>query len=258
MRTIAVANHKGGVGKTTTAINLSAFLAEKGRSVLAIDLDPQGHLGVGFGINIESPEKTTYNFMIQNADLSECKLEVSDNLDLIPSNLELAVAEVDLMTMFNRESRLKKRIDSLPYDYCIIDCPPSLGLLTVNGVVASDSVYIPIQMGYFPLHGVARIAETIQELDKEFGLNLKIMAFGTMYEKLTKVSREVIGEVRDLFKGNCFETVIRKNITLIESTAAGKPITEYDRNSLGYHDYLSLTEEVIRFEEENNTGRIQL
>lgn len=131
----------------------------------------------------------------------------------------------------------------------MIDCPPSLGLLTVNGIVASDSIYIPIQMGFFSLHGVARLAETIHELDKEFSLNLRVMAFATLFEKTTKISHDVLSEVRNLFSTNSFQTVIRKNTTLNEASASGKAITDYDRNCYGFQDYLSLTEEVIAIEE---------
>lgn len=252
MNVICVTNHKGGTGKTTTVINLSAFLAEKGRRVLAIDLDPQGHLGLGLGIKTEVLEKTTYNIIVDpDTKIQDFTVQVKENLDVIPSNLELAIAELDLATMFNRESRVKRKLSALIdlYDYCIIDTPPSLGLLTVNGIVAANSIYIPIQMGYFSLHGVARLAETIEELDKEFGLNLRVIAFATMYEKVTRVSRDVLAEVKNLFAGNIFNTIIRKNTTLNEASASGKPITDYDRTSTGYQDYLSLTEEVLAIEE---------
>lgn len=251
MRTISIANQKGGCGKTTTAINLSACLAHRGRRVLLIDMDPQGHVALGLNINTNDKENTVFSILepsngsrLSLADISE---NVSENFDVVPADISLSTLDQHLSMVEGRETRLKqaiRRVHSL-YDIIIIDCPPSLGLLTFNALIASSEVYVPIEMSLFSLHGVSRLMEIIESIKKKAGHEIHVKVFGTIVDMRTRISREVLENIRDHFKDTMFETVIRSNVTLREAAGYGKSILGYSKNASGFKDYMMLTEEVL-------------
>ena len=253
-RIIAIANQKGGVGKTTTAINLSATLAEAGQKVLAVDFDPQGNETSGLGLEKENLEQTVYELLIGDCKLSDCLVkEVQPNLDVIPSNVNLAGAEIELLEMDDKEKILRGFLRRIKknYDFIIIDCPPSLSLLTINALVAADTVLVPIQCEYYALEGLNQVMKTIQLVKK--GLNPKLEMEGvvfTMYDSRTNLSNEVVQSVRESLNENIYNTMIHRNVRLAEAPSYGKPITLYDTRSVGAEDYRMLAAEVIKRGEE--------
>jgi chromosome partitioning protein len=250
MRTIAIANQKGGCGKTTTAVNLSAALARKGYSVLLIDLDPQGHATLGLGCDPETVDKTIYD-VITNPEvlMSEVVLETSiSGLRLVPSNILLSGVEVELASLAGREYVLSRRLDCINgnYDICIIDCSPSLGLLTLNALVASDEVIIPVQVHYYALEGFKQVLETVNIVKERFNSCLKICGILlTFVESRTILSRQIQEQMREFFDSLIFSTVIHRTIKLAEAPSAGEPILTYAPKSQGAAEYEVLAEEVI-------------
>ncbi len=248
-RTIAIANQKGGVGKTTTAINLSACLAEKGQKVLVIDIDPQGNTSSGFGIDKNKAKKTIYDVILSEVGIIEAiRKNVIDNLDLIPSNVNLAGAEIDLIDVEDREYCLKKAIDKIKksYNYIILDCPPSLSMLTVNAMTAADTVLVPIQCEYYALEGLTQLIQTINLVKKKLNPSLELegVVF-TMFDSRTNLSLQVVENVKDNLKQNIYKTIIPRNIRLAEAPSHGKPINLYDSKSSGAESYRLLAQEVM-------------
>lgn len=251
-RIIAIANQKGGVGKTTTAINLSACLAEAGQKILVLDMDPQGNTTSGFGINKDELENTIYQVILQETEMEEaiCK-NVIDNLDIVPSNVNLAGAEIDLIDVEDREYILKNAIGTVRgnYDYIILDCPPSLSMLTVNAMTAADTVLVPIQCEYYALEGLTQLIHTINLVKKKLNpaLELEGVVF-TMYDSRTNLSLQVVENVKDNLKQNIYKTIIPRNIRLAEAPSHGLPINIYDSRSSGAESYRLLAEEVMNRE----------
>lgn len=252
---ISIFNQKGGVGKTTTNINLCAFLAEMGKRVLTIDIDPQGNTTSGLGIDKNSLEYSIYD-VIMGLNPDEAIIHTAiDNLDVIPSSMELAGAEIELILKENRESVLKESIFHLKdkYDYIFIDCPPSLGLLAINSLTASDSVIIPIQCEFYALEGVGQLMNTIQLVKKNLNHKLEIQGVVmSMFDGRTNLSIEVVEEVKKYFKGKVYTTVIPRNIRLAEAPSYGLPIMLYDRSCKGAEAYSALAKEFLMLEEEED------
>ena len=251
-RIIAIANQKGGVGKTTTAINLSACLAEAGQKVLVVDIDPQGNTTSGFGIQKDN-EKTVYEVMLREIDIKEAIISnVFDNLDVLPSNVNLAGAEIDLIDVERREYVLKESIETVRdnYDYVILDCPPSLSMLTVNAMSAANTVLVPIQCEYYALEGLTQLIHTINLVKKKLNpeLELEGVVF-TMYDSRTNLSLQVVENVKDNLKQNIYKTIIPRNIRLAEAPSHGLPINIYDPKSTGAESYRLLAEEVMSRED---------
>lgn len=249
-RVLAIVNQKGGVGKTTTAINLASLLAAKGKNVLLIDMDPQGNATSGFGVDKNSLQQTVYDVLINDEPMTRVLVETGrKRLDLCPANIQLAGAEVELVGIVSRETRLKKAIFDLRtnYDFVLIDCPPSLGLLTVNALTAADGVLVPIQSEYYALEGLTQLMETVTLVKR--GLNPSLSVFGvvvTMFDSRTQLAHQVAGEVRRYFGDKVFRTIIPRNVRLSEAPSFGKSITEYDPRSKGAESYDTLAREVIR------------
>ena len=252
-KVISIANQKGGVGKTTTAINFSTILAKKGKKVLLIDADPQGNGTSGLGINKEQ-KFSVYDVLIEDIEVENTlqKTQVK-NLDLCPSNINLAGAEVQLVSMENREYRLKTKLDSIrdKYDYIIIDCPPSLGLVTLNAFTASDSVLIPVQCEYYALEGLGQLLNTIELVKKHMNKNIRIEgALLTMYDARTNLSNQVVKEVKRYFEDQVYKNVIPRNVKLSEAPSYGMPITMYDPRSKGAKSYEKFVKEFLKINEE--------
>ena len=248
-RIIAVANQKGGVGKTTTTINLSACLAEQGQKVLVIDVDPQGNTTSGLGIDKNNTENTVYELMLGEASIDDCIYKsVMDDLDVIPSNVNLAGAEIDLIDIDDREYILKKIVNSLKekYDFILLDCPPSLSMLTVNAMTAANTVLVPIQCEYYALEGLSQLIRTINLVKQKLNPELEIegVVF-TMYDARTNLSLQVVENVKDNLKQTVYKTIIPRNIRLAEAPSHGLPINLYDSKSAGAESYRLLAEEVI-------------
>lgn len=248
-KVIAVVNQKGGVGKTTTTVNLSAALAKKGKKVLLIDEDPQGNATSGVGVN-KNQEKSIYDVIINETELEETIVESSiKKLYVCPSNINLAGAEVELVPMMARENKLKAKLDLIKdkFDYILIDCPPSLGLLTINALTAADSIIIPIQCEYYALEGVGQLMNTVnlikQQLNKDLYIEGVVL---TMNDARTNLSNQVVSEVKKYFKDNVYKTVIPRNVKLSEAPSYGMPITTYAPLSKGARCYEKLAGEVIR------------
>lgn len=251
---IAVFNQKGGVGKTTTNVNLSACVAENGKRVCVIDIDPQGNTTSGFGIDKNILGYTAYDAILGDVNIRDVIVHSEfDNLHLVPSSVELAGAEIELTNMGNREKKLKQaiRIIKEDYDYIFIDCPPSLGLLTINALTAADSVLIPIQCEYYALEGVSQLMNTIQLVRKSLNPNLEIQGVVlSMFDGRTNLSIQVVDEVKNHFKGKVYTTIIPRNVRLAEAPSHGKPIIYYDVRSRGAEAYTELAEEFLYLEEE--------
>ena len=251
---VAIANQKGGVGKSTTAINLSACLAEKGKKVLAIDIDPQGNTTSGLGVDKNNVENTLYELLLGEVEAKDTIVkDVVENVDLIPSNVNLSGAEIELIGVDEKEYIMKKIIDKVrrKYDYIIMDCPPSLNMLTINALTAANSVLVPIQCEYYALEGLSQLIHTI-ELVKE-RLNKKLVMEGvvfTMYDARTNLSLQVVENVKDNLQQNIYKTIIPRNVRLAEAPSYGQPITLYDTRSAGAEAYRLLAEEVINREGE--------
>lgn len=248
-RIIAVANQKGGVGKTTTTINLSACLAEQGQKVLVIDVDPQGNTTSGLGIDKNNTENTVYELMLGEASIDDCIYKsVMDDLDVIPSNVNLAGAEIDFIDIDDREYILKKIVNSLKekYDFIILDCPPSLSMLTVNAMTAANTVLVPIQCEYYALEGLSQLIRTINLVKQKLNPELEIegVVF-TMYDARTNLSLQVVENVKANLKQTVYKTIIPRNIRLAEAPSHGLPINLYDPKSAGAESYRLLAEEVI-------------
>lgn len=248
-RCIAVANQKGGVGKTTTAINLSAALAAAGKKVLVIDTDPQGNTTSGFGLDKNTQEKTTYEVMLGAVHADECIVHVEDaGLDILPANVNLAASEVELIDADQKEFILKNEIDRIRdrYDFLVIDCPPSLSMLTINAMTTADTVLVPIQCEYYALEGLSQLVNTISLVRNRLNPSLEIegVVF-TMYDTRTNLSAQVVENVRDNFSEHIFSTLIPRNIRLAEAPSFGKPINLYEPKSNGAEAYRLLANEVI-------------
>ncbi len=247
---IAIINQKGGVGKTTTAINLGTYLARLGKKVLVLDLDPQGNSTSGFGFVNEDLSGCVYNVLIDGAPVSRIRKETKHhpNLHLAPASINLAAAEVELVSQLAREHKLKAALDAVgdDYDYILIDNPPSLGLLTVNGLVAADRVLIPVQAEYYALEGLGQLLATIKRVRVQLNPNLELLGvLVTMFDKRTSLSKEVQSELTKHFAGHVFDTVIPRNVRLAEAPSYGRPISEYDKFSKGAQAYKNLAKEVI-------------
>ena len=253
-RVIAVANQKGGVGKTTTAINLSACLAEKGQKVLAIDMDPQGNMTSGLGIDKDEVEKNIYDLMIGQVGVEEVlQKEAIENLDIIPTSIDLSAAEIELIGVDDKEFIIRNAIAPIKdnYDYIIIDCPPSLSMLTINAMTTADSVLVPIQCEYYALEGLSQLIHTVELVKERLNPILKIegVVF-TMYDARTNLSLQVVENVKENLQQNIYKTIIPRNIRLAEAPSYGMPINLYDPKSKGTESYLLLAEEVINKGEE--------
>ena len=248
-KVIAICNQKGGTGKTTTSINLAVDLALEGRRVLLVDADPQGNATSGLGIDKNVIEKSLYDLLIGDEDIAAITQKTStENLDLVASNIDLIGAEIELVDAAGREGRLKKAIASVldNYDYIIIDCPPSLGLITLNALVAASCVIIPVQCEYYALEGLGQLTNTINLVRDSLNPALEIEGvLLTMADYRTNLTQEVINETRSFFGGRVFETIIPRSIRLSEAPGFGKPIHFYDKNSIGAEKYAALAKEVL-------------
>ena len=246
---ISVANQKGGVGKTTTTVNLSTILAKKGKKVLLIDTDPQGNATSGLGVS-KDVELSVYDILIGDTEFDETLQETAiKNLKVCPSNISLAGAEVQLVSMMSREQRLKTKLDKIKdqYDYILIDCPPSLGLVTLNAFTASDSVLIPVQCEYFALEGLGQLLNTVNLVKKHLNKNLEIEgALLTMYDARTNLSNQVVKEVKKYFEDKVYKTVNPRNVRLSEAPSYGMPITVYDPRSKGAKAYEKFAKELLK------------
>lgn len=249
---IAVANQKGGVGKTTTTVNLSTILATKGKKVLLMDTDPQGNATSGLGVN-NDVEFSSYDILVGDTSFEGVIQETSiKNLKVCPSNINLAGAEVELVSMMSREQRLKEKIDVIKddYDFILIDCPPSLGLITLNAFTASDSVLIPVQCEYFALEGLGQLLNTVNLVKKHLNKSLAIEgALLTMYDIRTNLSNQVVKEVKKFFNDKVYKTVIPRNVRLSEAPSYGMPITIYDPKSKGAKSYEKFAKEFMKMNE---------
>lgn len=248
-KAIAIFNQKGGVGKTTTNINLSAYLGKMGHRILVVDIDPQGNTTSGFGQASRYLEKTIYDALIGSSPAKACIMRSKfRNVDLMPADMQLAGAEIELTGMRSREFKLKMVIDQVKdgYDYLFIDCPPSLGLLTLNALTAADGVLIPIQCEYYALEGVSQLMNTIGLIRERLNPTLAVEGVVlSMFDKRTNLSQQVVEEVRTYFKDRVYETIIPRNVRLAEAPSYGLPITEYDPRSKGAEAYRALAEEFL-------------
>ena len=253
-RIIAIANQKGGVGKTTTAINLSSCLADKGQKVLSIDMDPQGNMTSGLGVDKDEVEKTVYDLIIGEAEIEEViQKNVMENLDVIPTNIDLSAAEIELIGVDDKEYIVRNAVHKVKddYDFIIIDCPPSLSMLTINAMTTADSVLVPIQCEYYALEGLSQLMHTVQLVKERLNpvLEMEGVVF-TMYDARTNLSLQVVENVKDNLHQNIYKTIIPRNIRLAEAPSYGMPINKYDPKSAGSDAYMRLADEVINREED--------
>ena len=257
-KVISVANQKGGVGKTTTTVNLGTILAKKGKKVLLIDADPQGNATSGLGVEKEV-EVSTYDILVNDSTLEEAIQDtIIKHLKVCPANMNLAGAEVELVSMMSREQRLKEKLEPVKdrFDYILIDCPPSLGLITLNSFTASDSVLIPVQCEYFALEGLGQLLNTINLVKKHLNKNIAIEgALLTMYDIRTNLSNQVVKEVKKYFENKVYKTVIPRNVRLSEAPSYVMPITEYDPRSKGAKSYIKFTKEFLKINEEEKKAK---
>ena len=252
-RVIAVANQKGGVGKTTTAINLSSCLAAKGQKVLAIDMDPQGNMTSGLSVDKDDVNYTVYDLLIGETDVEEviCK-DVFDNLDVLPTNIDLSGAEIELLDADNKQFILREKTSKIRdnYDFVIIDCPPSLSILTINALTTADTVLVPIQCEYYALEGLSQLMKTIELVQTRLNETLEMegVVF-TMYDARTNLSLQVVENVKDNLNQTIYKTIIPRNVRLAEAPSHGLPINHYDPRSTGSESYMMLADEVIHRDE---------
>jgi len=250
---ISVANQKGGVGKTTTTVNLCTILAKKGKKVLLIDADPQGNATSGLGVEKEV-ENSTYDILVDDTEIKDAIQDtIIKNLKVCPANMNLAGAEVELVSMMSREQRLKEKLDVIKdeFDYILIDCPPSLGLITLNAFTASNSVLIPVQCEYYALEGLGQLLNTVELVRKHMNKDFKVEgALLTMYDARTNLSNQVVKEVKRYFEDKVYKNVIPRNVKLSEAPSYGMPITLYDPRSKGAKSYEKFTREFLKINEE--------
>lgn len=246
---ISFSNQKGGVGKTTTCVNVSAYLAKFGKKVLIVDMDPQGNATTGLGLDKSSVKNSVYNLLIDDADVYEVVQPTNiENLDIIPSSIELAGAEVEIVYLPNREKKLYEKLSRIKdsYDFICIDCPPSLGLLTINSLAASDGVIIPIQCEYYALEGLSQLMNSIKLVIKHLNKNLKIKGVSlTMFDGRALVSKQIASEIRKFFDKSVFNTVVPRNIRVSEAPSHGVPVMLHDPKCAGARAYLELTKEIL-------------
>lgn len=257
-KVISIANQKGGVGKTTTSVNISTILAKKNKKVMLIDADPQGNASSGLGLEKET-ENSLYDVLINDVEIKDTLISTNiKNLKVCPSNMNLAGAEVELVSQMSREQRLKEKIDNIidEFDYIIIDCPPSLGLITLNALTASNSVLIPVQCEYFALEGLGQLLNTINLVKKHLNKGIEIEgAVLTMYDMRTNLSNQVVKEVKRYFDDKVYKTVIPRNIKLSEAPSYGMPITLYDPKSKGARAYEKLARELLKNNEKKESDK---
>lgn len=254
MRTIAIINQKGGCGKTTTSINLAACLARLGQKTLLVDMDPQGHCAIGLAVPEKQIERTIYEVLIEESDgkparVADVVWQIATDFDLAPSNIKLAAFEQVFAGREGRDDRLRKALQPVQdtYKWCIVDCPPSVGLITFNALRACDECIVPVETGYFSLHGLARMMETLEVLREKCAKEILIRVLPTLYDTRTKLAREVLSELRAKFKEYLMESTVNFNTKLKEAASFGQPITEYDPGSRGYKDFVNLARELMGY-----------
>jgi len=252
MRTIAIINQKGGCGKTTVAINLASSLAAHGKKTLLVDMDPQSHCAVGLAVPEEQIEQSVYDVLISHARgepirLAEVLWQISENFELAPASIDLAAFDQQMTGVLDREGCLGSVLEKVErdYDYVIIDCPPSVGLLNFNAIRAATDVVVPVETGYFSLHGLSKQLDTLNVLCRQCSRQVNVMVLASLYDIRTKMGREILGELRKQFSGKMFKTIINFNTKLKEAASLGQPISEYDPASKGHKDFQSLAEELI-------------